>query len=186
MIFTPVDGITGAWVLDPEPQADDRGSFSRSYERAGWMAHGLDAMVDHIATSSNGPAATLRGLHVQSAPHGEAKTVRCTRGRVFDVMVDARVRTEGFGRWAGFELDAAGGRSLHLPVGVAHGFLTLEANSELTYLISAPYQPEAAGGFCWDDPDLAIAWPLAPERLSDRDQHLPRMADWAAAQEHHD
>ena len=184
MIFSPVDGIAGAWVLDPEPQVDDRGSFSRTYDRGAWIAHGLDTTLDHIATSSNVHTGTLRGLHLQSAPHGEAKTVRCTRGRVFDVMVDARIGTEGFGRWAGFELDVAGGRSLHLPVGVAHGFITREANSELTYLISAAYEPAATGGFRWDDPDLAIAWPLAPEHLSDRDQHLPGLADWAAAQEH--
>ena len=184
MIFTPIDGIEGAWVIDLEHHADERGRFARTYVPDEWAAHGITTELDHIATSSNVRMSTLRGMHLQSAPHSEAKTVRCSRGRIFDVVVDARSGTPGFGRWAGFELDADVGRSLHLPSGTAHGFLTLEPESEVTYLISASYQPDAAGGFRWDDPAVGITWPAEPEVLSERDATLPSLADWAAAQEH--
>lgn len=184
MIFRPIEGIDGAWTIDQEPHADERGRFARTYVPSEWAAHGITTDLDHIATSSNVRAGTLRGMHLQSAPHSEAKTVRCSRGRIFDVVVDVRAGSPGFGRWAGFELDAEAGRSLHLPAGTAHGFLTLEPESEVTYLISASYQPQSASGFRWDDPDVAIAWPDEPVIMSDRDATLPSLADWAAAQEH--
>jgi dTDP-4-dehydrorhamnose 3,5-epimerase len=183
VIFTAVDGISGAWVVDPEVVEDDRGSFARAYDVTAWSQHGIDVAIDHVGVSRNVRAGTLRGLHLQSAPHGEAKTVRCTRGRLFDVMVDVRPGSASYGHWAGFVLDAATHRSLHLPVGVAHGFVTLVPDTEVTYLISAPFVAEAAGGFRWDDPDVAIDWPVEPSVLSLRDRHLPTLADWAAAQE---
>lgn len=182
MNFAPIDGIGGAWVIDLEHQVDERGRFARTYVPEEWAAHGITTVLDHIATSSNTRARTLRGMHLQSAPFSEAKTVRCSRGRIFDVVVDVRADSPGYGRWAGFELDAHSGRSLHLPAGTAHGFLTLEPESEVTYLISASYQPDAAGGFRWDDPAVGIDWPADPEIMSERDANLPSLADWARAQ----
>ena len=182
MIFTPVAGIPGAWTIDQERHADGRGSFGRTYDRAAFEAHGLTADIDHIATSTNRAEGTLRGMHLQTAPHGEAKTVRCTAGRAFDVVVDVRPGPT-FGRWAGVELSVEEGRALHLPIGTAHGFLTLAPDTELTYLISTAYQPGSGSGFRWDDPAVAIDWPATPQVLSDRDADLPTLADWAAAQE---
>ncbi|MCU1496684.1 MAG: rfbC [Acidimicrobiales bacterium] len=179
MIFEAVDAVPGAWLITAEAHHDERGSMTRTYEAEAWAAHGLTTTIDHVAVSRNLAAATLRGLHLQVAPHGEAKTVRCTRGRIFDVLVDARPTSPTFGRWAGFELDESDDRSLHAPVGVAHGFVTLLPDTEVTYLISAGYVAEAAAGIRWDDPDLAITWPVEPEVLSDRDRHLPRLAEWA-------
>lgn len=183
MSFTAVDGIVGAWVVDPDVVEDERGSFARAFDAPAWAQRGIEVAVDHVGVSRNVRAGTLRGLHLQSAPHGEAKTVRCTRGRLFDVMVDVRPGSIGYGRWAGFELDATSHRAIHLPVGVAHGFVTLEPDTEVTYLISAPFVAEVAGGFRWDDPDVAIDWPVEPTVLSDRDRHLPTLAEWTAAQE---
>jgi dTDP-4-dehydrorhamnose 3,5-epimerase len=177
VIFTEVTQIPGAWVIDLERHEDERGWFARTFDRAEFTARGLDPEVVESSASFNPAAGTLRGMHLQQAPHAETKLIRCTRGRVYDVMVDARRDSTGFGRWAGFELDPDGGRSVYLPEGVAHGFLTLVADSELSYQISTPYDPGAGAGFRWDDPAVAIAWPAVPTTMSDRDCELPLLTD---------
>ncbi|CAN5672767.1 dTDP-4-dehydrorhamnose 3,5-epimerase [soil metagenome] len=183
MIFTPVVEVPGAWTIDPERVSDDRGWFARTWALDELRSHGLDTTVVQISSSFNPRAGTLRGMHLQRAPHAEVKLIRCTRGAAFDVMVDLRRGTPGFGRWAGFELDPESGRAVYLPEGVAHGFLTLAPDTELSYQISAAYQPDAAIGFRWDDPEVAIAWPAEPSLLSDRDRGLPNLSGLTALSE---
>jgi dTDP-4-dehydrorhamnose 3,5-epimerase len=116
-------------------------------------------------------------MHLQEAPHGETKFIRCTRGRVFDVAVDVRPTSPTFGRSFGLDLDAEHGLGLVLSPGVAHGFMTLVDESEVSYQISVPYQAESSIGFRWDDPDVGIVWPATPLVMSDRDRHLPFLAE---------
>ena len=111
-------------------------------------------------------------------PHRESKLVRCTAGRIFDVIVDLRPDASTFGHWAGHTIDAAEGRAVYVPRGMAHGFLTLAPDSEVLYQISVPYEPTAAAGVRWDDPDLAIAWPARPTVISERDAALPSLDDF--------
>src|SRR5690606_499869 len=125
------------------------------------------------STSFNSRRGTLRGLHYQAAPHEEAKLIRCTRGAVFDVAVDLRAGSPTRGRWYGIELSAANARTLYIPEGCAHGFQTIADDTELLYHMSVEYVPDAARGIRWDDPTLAIAWPIADPILSARDRALP-------------
>ncbi len=183
MIFTPVDEVPGAWVIEPERIADSRGWFARTFAVDEFAERGLDTRVVQTSASFNEAAGTLRGMHLQRDPHGETKLIRCTHGRAFDVMVDVRPGTPTFGRWAGFELDPGSGRSVYLPAGVAHGFVTLAPDTELSYQISAAHVPEAAVGFRWDDATVAIEWPVPPTTLSDRDRELPLLAELVATPE---
>ena len=131
--------------------------------------HGLDPRVAQCSVSVNDRAGTLRGMHLQLAPFEETKVVRCTRGAIFDVVVDLRPESPALGRWLGLELRAGDGHSVYVPAGCAHGFLVLEDVTEVEYLISAAYAPEHARGIRWDDPAIAIEWPFAPEhRLGTR------------------
>lgn len=182
MTFAPVGGIAGAWLVEPEIHEDERGSFHRVFDRPAWVDQGIETAIDHVGVSRNREVGTLRGMHLQAAPDGEAKTVRCTKGRMFDVLVDVRAGSSTFGRWAGVELSEDDDLALHLPVGLAHGFITLAPGTEVTYLISAPFVATAAGGFRWDDPDVGIDWPIDPVIMSDRDRQLPSLAEWTASQ----
>jgi dTDP-4-dehydrorhamnose 3,5-epimerase len=169
--------LPGVAVVELEPNGDERGSFTRTFDAELFAAHGLDARIVQCNTSFNARAGTLRGLHCQAAPHEEGKLVRCTRGRVFDVAVDLRRDSPTHCRWLGLELDAAGVRSLFVPAGCAHGFQTLVDESEVNYQMTCAYVPEASLGVRWDDPAFAIDWPEPPpggERiLSPRDRAFP-------------
>jgi dTDP-4-dehydrorhamnose 3,5-epimerase len=121
-------------------------------------------------------AGTLRGMHYQVAPHLEAKLVRCTRGSVFEVLVDLRSGSETYGRWYGIEVTAENGRMLYVPPGCAHASQTLEDDSEIYYLASAKYAPESARGLRFDDPSVAVRWPVPPTNLSDQDRSWPYLA----------
>jgi dTDP-4-dehydrorhamnose 3,5-epimerase len=160
-------------VFEVEPTADERGLFARTWDRAELVSRGLTAGVDQVSLAHNQVAGTLRGLHFQAAPHDEAKTVRCTAGAIFDVAVDLREGSATRLRWVGVELSATNRRSLFVPEGCAHGYVTLTDGAEVQYMISAPYLPDAARGYRWDDPMLAIAWPVPITRISDRDAALP-------------
>ncbi len=121
----------------------------------------------------------LRGLHYQAPPKAQAKLVRCTRGRIWDVAVDLRRGSPGFGRWFGLELSAENGTQLLIPRGFLHGFVTLEPDSEVQYKVDNPYAPDCDGAIAWDDPDLAIDWPVAEAPvLSPKDAATPRFVDW--------
>lgn len=165
--------LTGVFVITPEVQTDERGAFARTYCAQEFRAHGLDAEIAQCSVSSNPTAGTLRGMHYQLAPYGEVKLVRCTMGAIFDVAVDLRPESPTYCRWVGVELTAANRRSLYIPRGLAHGFLTLVAQSEVLYQVSVPHEPNAGAGVRWDDPAFAIAWPSAPRLMAARDAAYP-------------
>ena len=171
--------LAGAFLITPEPAVDERGAFGRLFCAQTFTAAGLNPRLDQISYSFNLKAGTLRGLHLQRPPNGEAKLIRVTQGAIFDVIVDVRAASPTFGRSYAVVLEAADRRQLYLPVGIAHGFQTLTDAAEITYHISTPYAAEAQDGVRWDDPDLAINWP-DPDRaiLSARDRQLPLLADF--------
>jgi dTDP-4-dehydrorhamnose 3,5-epimerase len=170
--------IAGVVIVEMEEHVDERGSFARTWCRDEMATAGLSAELAQCSVSKNLRAGTVRGLHYQRAPHEEAKLVRCTRGRIFDVAVDLRTGSVTRGRWVGVELDHENGRALYVPEGCAHGFQTLVDDSDVSYMISVPYVPAASGGVRWDDPDLAIEWPDAAKRtISSRDLCLPGYAE---------
>jgi dTDP-4-dehydrorhamnose 3,5-epimerase len=180
MIFRGT-GLAGAYLIEPEPQRDERGLFARTWSLETFAERGLATAFAQCATSFNLEAGTLRGLHFQDAPHPEAKLVRCTRGRVFDVIVDLRPGSPTRHRWFAAELGADDRRMVYVPEGFAHGFQTLEPESELFYQITAPYRAELQRGIRWDDPTLAIRWPAARARvISARDRALPLLVPAAA------
>jgi len=170
--------IPGAWVIDVDPSADERGMFARTFDAAMFEERGLSPAVAQCSTSFNARAGTLRGLHYQADPHGECKLVRCTAGAVYDVLVDLRPDSPGHLRWEAFELSGDNRRAVYVPRGVAHGFQTLVDASELLYMIDRAFEPSAACGVRWDDPAFGIDWP-EPSRariMSERDRALPDYA----------
>ncbi|PZO91369.1 MAG: dTDP-4-dehydrorhamnose 3,5-epimerase [Sphingomonas sanxanigenens] len=161
--------------ITPRRFEDPRGWFSETYNSARYAALGVNDLFVQDNHSFSRPAGTLRGLHFQRPPHAQAKLVRCLRGRIWDVAVDIRAGSPTFGQWVAAELTAAKGEQLYVPIGFAHGFVTLEPDCEVAYKTSALYAPESDAGTAWNDPDVAVAWPLggsAPE-LSDKDRTLP-------------
>jgi dTDP-4-dehydrorhamnose 3,5-epimerase len=172
MIFTETT-IPGVYVLDPERHADERGFFTRTFCADEYLRHGLDPRVTQTSASYNPRKHTLRGLHYQAAPHEEARTVRCVRGAIHDVVVDLRPGSPTHRRWLAVELTADNGRALYVPAGVAHGFLTLVDATEIHYAMSVPFAPDAGRGVRWDDPALAIPWPFPPRVISARDAAYP-------------
>jgi dTDP-4-dehydrorhamnose 3,5-epimerase len=168
MIFTEL-ALPGAYRIEMERIEDDRGFFARSFCAEEFGAHGLPASMPQCSVSFNARRATLRGLHFQSDPHAEDKLVRCTAGAVFDVIVDLRADSRTRGRWLGVELTAGNRHALWVPKGFAHGFLTLTEGSEVLYMMTVPYAPGSASGVRWNDPAIAIEWPLEPKYISDRD-----------------
>lgn len=172
MIFRELD-LGGPFLIEGDRLEDERGFFARIFVREEFESHGLDTRVAQVAVSFNRRKATLRGLHYQVAPHEQAKLVRCTRGAIYDVILDLRPDSPTHLRWAGVELRAADLNALFVPAGFAHGFETLEDDCEVWYHISAPYHPESERGLRWNDPALAISWPAEPAVISPRDQKLP-------------
>ncbi|HEX8723372.1 MAG TPA: dTDP-4-dehydrorhamnose 3,5-epimerase [Pyrinomonadaceae bacterium] len=166
--------LPGAFVVEPEPAADERGLFARTFCREEFAALGLDTRVAQCSTSYNRRRGTLRGLHYQAEPYPEAKLVRCTAGSVYDVLVDLRADSPAFRRWFAVELTASNRRALYVPAGLAHGFQTLEDDSEVFYQISEFYHPECARGVRWDDPAFGVRWPESDARvISGRDRAFP-------------
>lgn len=163
---TPLPGVM---VVEPVPVADERGAFARLWCRDSFAKAGIAFAPVQESLSGNRLRHTLRGLHFQRAPAEEQKLVRCSRGEIFDVAVDLRAESATRGQWFGITLSAANGRSLFLPHGVAHGFLTLADDSEVHYLIDTAYAPGLAAGVRWDTPVFGIAWPHPPAVISDRD-----------------
>lgn len=161
--------IPGAYVIDIEPVADERGFFARTFCRTEFDREGLETGFEQTSLSRNKRRGTLRGMHYQAEPHGEVKLVRCSRGRIHDVIVDLRSDSPAYCRWFGVELSEGSCRALYIPRGVAHGFITLEDNAEVTYAISTAFRAESARGVRWNDPAFAIEWPTAPAVMSARD-----------------
>jgi dTDP-4-dehydrorhamnose 3,5-epimerase len=169
--------LPGMLVLETEPRCDQRGFFARVFCRHELRDLGAEPMVEQANLSYSERRGTLRGLHYQAPPHDETKIVRCTRGAVYDVAVDLRPASATYLSWTAVELSAENRRALYVPAGCAHGYLTLEPLSELHYLISQAYAPEAARGVRWDDPRFGIGWPAAPAVISERDASYPDFSD---------
>jgi dTDP-4-dehydrorhamnose 3,5-epimerase len=166
--------LAGAYVIDVEPVADERGLFARTWCRREMEEHGLDAGLVQCSTSFNRRRGTLRGMHWQASPDEETKIVRCTRGAVYDVVLDLRPGSPTFKRWFAAELTADNRSALYVPAGIAHGFQTLADDSEVLYQMSQFHRPESARGVRWNDPAFAIEWPSAAERtMSERDRNWP-------------
>ena len=163
-------------AIELERHEDERGFFARSFCRREFEQHGLEACVAQTSVSFSRRRGTLRGLHWQADPHGEAKLVRVTSGAIWDVIVDLRRGSATFGEWLGVELSAENRRSLYVPRGFAHGFQTLVDDVEVFYQMSTEYVPDAQRGARWDDAAFGIAWPIASPILNDRDASYPDVA----------
>jgi dTDP-4-dehydrorhamnose 3,5-epimerase len=162
--------VAGALVIEPERHEDDRGFFARTWDSSVFAQRGLNPAFVQSSVSYNRTRGTLRGLHYQAAPFEEAKLVRCTAGAVFDVAVDLRPSSETFRQWFGIELSAENRLALYVPEGCAHGFLTLEDDSEVLYQISEFWVPEAGRGLRWNDPAFRIEWPREVVLIHERDR----------------
>jgi len=167
--------IAGTFVVEPELIGDERGWFARTYDEALFAEQGLEPVGVQANSSFNAARDTLRGLHYQAEPHGEAKLVTCVRGTIWDVGVDLRPGSDTYLRWHAIELSADNHRGFYLPRGIAHGFQTLTADCEVHYLMGHAYVPEAARGVRWDDPAFAIEWPAphGARTMSGKDRAYP-------------
>jgi dTDP-4-dehydrorhamnose 3,5-epimerase len=165
--------IAGAYTIDLELRSDDRGFFARSWCQDEFAAHGLQTRIVQCNTSFNHRAATIRGLHYQRPPHAEVKIIRCTRGAIWDVIVDLRPSSPSYLRWFGTELTASNRRMMYVPEEFAHGYITLEPETETFYQVSEFYTPGAEGGIRWNDPAIGIDWPVEPLVVSDKDAGHP-------------
>jgi dTDP-4-dehydrorhamnose 3,5-epimerase len=172
MIFTETE-LPGAFIIEPELIEDERGFFALLWSREEFSRRGLNELFVQANTSFNKRRGTLRGLHFQVEPNQEAKLVRCTAGAIYDVIADLRTGSPTFRRWIGVELTSRNHLMLYVPQGFAHGFQTLEDDTEIAYQISEYYHPESASGVRWDDPTLSVRWPLPVRVLSERDRELP-------------
>jgi dTDP-4-dehydrorhamnose 3,5-epimerase len=165
--------INGVVLITPEQIADERGFFARTWGQDDFEAHGLNTRVVQRNLSYNRVVGTLRGMHFQHAPHAENKLVSCVTGAVFDVAIDIRLESPTFGQWFGVELRADTGTMLYVPEGCAHGYVSLEPDSTVEYLISEFYHPDSAEGVRWNDPFFAVRWPVEPTVMNDRDRSWP-------------
>jgi len=173
MIFTATH-LEGAYLIDVERHADERGFLARTFCEREFADHGLSMRIVQSSTIHSPRRNTLRGLHYQEKPHREIKLVRCTQGSIFLVMVDLRTASATRNNWLGVELSARSERLAYVPEGFAQGYQTLESDTEVLYQMSHQYVPEAARGVRWDDPAFGIEWPVAEERIiSERDRSWP-------------
>lgn len=172
MIFAKT-AIEGVWRIALDPNVDERGFFARAFCSDEFAAHGLPHLFEQSSLSRNRYRGTLRGIHYQAPPHAEAKIVRCTRGSVYDVALDIRDGSATYGHWVAETLSADNGLALYIDAGVAHGFLTLEDNSDVLYQITPAFRPGLGSGIRWNDPRFNIDWPITSPTLSDRDAAYP-------------
>lgn len=175
MIFKEIS-LKGAYVIELEKLQDERGFFARAWCQREFENHGLTARIAQANISYNAKRGTLRGMHYQAAPHEEMKLVRCTKGAIFDVIVDLRKDSPTYLQWIGVELAADSHRMLYVPENFAHGFQTLEDDTEVTYQVSQFYTPASERGIRWNDPAIGIEWPQAPTIMSEKDRSWPGFA----------
>jgi len=161
--------LKGTYIIEPEPIEDERGFFARSWCQQEFEAHGLNPNLVQCNISFNKKKGTLRGMHYQVAPHEEAKLVRCSKGAIYDVIIDLRPDSPTFKQWIAVELTAKNYKMLYIPEGFAHGFQSLEDNTEVFYQMSEFYHPECARGVCWDDLAFKIEWPKNDRIISEKD-----------------
>jgi dTDP-4-dehydrorhamnose 3,5-epimerase len=176
MIFRPL-AVAGACLIDIEPHEDHRGFYAQSFSAREFTTHGMTATFVEGGMSYNARRGTVRGMHMQLAPHAQAKLVRCCRGAIYDVIIDLRKESASYGRWVALELSASGKTMLHVPEGFVHGFQTLTDDVEVLYQMSAYYHPEAEVGVRWNDPRFGIRWPIADVVLSERDRNFADFRD---------
>jgi dTDP-4-dehydrorhamnose 3,5-epimerase len=172
MIFTE-SKLQGAFTVTVERIHDHRGFFARTWSSKEFLAHGIEFLPDQNSVSYNLLRGTLRGIHYQVAPYQECKLVRCARGAIFDVIIDLRPGSATYKSWFGLELTAANCQMLYVPNGFAHGFQTLVDDTEVVYLMSDAYNPDAERGIRWNDPGFAIPWPIDVRMISDKDLNWP-------------
>lgn len=165
--------LPGVVTIALDAAEDERGFFARTFCDDEFARAGIGMRPRQMSLSHNRAAFTLRGMHYQAAPHGESKLVQCVRGRIFDVALDLRPGSPAYRRWIGIELSPATRRMIFIPEGCAHGFLTLEDDSDVLYLMEQPFVPDAARGVRWSDPAFGIAWPAPPQVISARDDACP-------------
>ncbi len=166
--------LNGVYVIEPDRFEDERGFFARAWSTAELEALGVSGQFIEANTSYNHKRGTLRGLHWQAAPHGQDKLVRCTQGSIFDVAVDLRPDSATYRHWTSVELSAANRLMLYVPDGFAHGYLTLEDDSEVLYLVTSGYAPASARGARWNDPAFGIRWPEVGQLIAnERDNNYP-------------
>lgn len=165
--------VAGAWVVEPTVHQDARGRFMRAWCLREFAEHGIAFTPLQANMGLSAHKGTIRGLHYQAAPALEAKLVRCTRGSIFDVVVDLRPASPTYRRWYATELSADNGCMLYVPEGCAHGCQSLQDNTEIHYMTSAFYAPNEVRGIRYDDPALAVRWPLAPTAISEQDRNWP-------------
>ncbi len=163
--------LAGAFVIEPEAIADNRGFFARTWDGRELAAQGLETTIAQCNISYNAKRGTLRGLHYQRPPHAEVKLIRCTRGAVLDVIVDIREGSPTLLRWESVELTADNRLTLYVPRGFAHGYQTLVDDTEVSYQVSEYYHPESEGGILWSDPQIGITWPVAEVTISEKDRN---------------
>ena len=173
--FTPTD-ISGVIVIDPPVFPDDRGFFMESYKRSEFAAGGINETFVQC-NQSKSARGILRGLHYQKKPKAQAKLVRALSGEIYDVAVDLRKGSPTYGKWTALTLSAENRKMLFVPVGFGHGFCVTSADAEMLYMTTEEYAPDLEAGVLWDDPDLAIEWPVANPVLSARDRAWPRLRD---------
>ena len=172
MIFTETP-LKGAYIVDPERLADERGFFARTWCRREFEANGLNSSLVQCNISYSQKKGTLRGMHYQVAPHAEKKLVRCTAGAITDVIVDLRADSNTYKQWFAIDLSSDNRRMLYIPEGLAHGFLTLTDTVEVFYQMSEFYSPECSRGVRWNDPAFGIHWPREVTVISERDRTYP-------------
>lgn len=172
MIFTETK-LKGAYIIDVKRLEDERGFFGRSYCKEEFQSYGLNTSIEQSNVSYNKIKGTLRGMHMQVAPYEETKLVRCTRGAICDVIIDMRENSATYKEWIGVELTADSYRMLYVPEGFAHGFITLQDNTDVTYQVTQGYVPGAERGFRFDDPAFQIIWPIQPVVVSEKDLAHP-------------
>ena len=165
--------LKGAFIIEPELLEDTRGFFTRIFCRKEFEAHRLNPNIVQSSISFNKKNGTLRGMHYQAAPYEETKLVRCTMGAIYDVIIDLRPDSPNFKRWVAVELTEDNRRMLYIPEGFAHGFQTMENNTEVFYQISSVHVPEYARGIRWNDPAFGIQWPADPRIISTKDRQYP-------------
>jgi len=176
MIFKETN-LKGAFIIEPEIMADERGFFARTWCAREFEAHGLTPNLVQCNISFNKQKGTLRGMHYQAVPHEEAKVVRCTMGTIYDVIIDLRPNSPTYKRWVSVDMSAENRRMLYIPEGFAHGFLSMEDDTEVFYQMSEFYAPECARGVRWNDPAFNITWPLGVTVISEKDGQYPNFAE---------
>ncbi len=168
--------LKDSYIIEIEPIADERGFFARTWCENEFKKRGLNPKIVQCNISFNNKKGTLRGMHYQAKPHEEAKLVRCTRGSIYDVIIDLREDSSSYKQWFGIELNQENNKMLYIPEGFAHGFQTLENNSEVFYQMSNFYYPESSKGVSYKDPCLKISWPLEITLISEKDRLFPNIS----------